>query len=230
MQTRHAQCAGPTSAKMSAPSHDHDHDHHDHQVVPSDLALRVKALESLLTEKGLVDAKALDALVDRYQNKVGPRNGARVVARAWTDTAYKQRLVANATAAIAELGYGGAQGEHIVVVENTPQIHNLIVCTLCSCYPWSVLGLPPVWYKSAPYRSRSVIDPRGVLREFGLELDDETEIRVWDSTAELRYLVLPERPAGSANLDEDALAGLVTRDAMIGVAKVALPALAGASA
>jgi nitrile hydratase len=215
---------------MSAPSHDHDHDHHDHQVVPSDLALRVKALESLLTEKGLVDAKALDALVDRYQNKVGPRNGARVVARAWTDTAYKQRLVANATAAIAELGYGGAQGEHIVVVENTPQIHNLIVCTLCSCYPWSVLGLPPVWYKSAPYRSRSVIDPRGVLREFGLELDDETEIRVWDSTAELRYLVLPERPAGSANLDEDALAGLVTRDAMIGVAKVALPALAGASA
>jgi nitrile hydratase len=199
-------------------------------VVPSDLALRVKALESLLTEKGLVDAKALDALVDRYQNKVGPRNGARVVARAWTDTAYKQRLVANATAAIAELGYGGAQGEHIVVVENTPQIHNLIVCTLCSCYPWSVLGLPPVWYKSAPYRSRSVIDPRGVLREFGLELDDETEIRVWDSTAELRYLVLPERPAGSANLDEDALAGLVTRDAMIGVAKVALPALAGASA
>jgi nitrile hydratase subunit alpha len=215
---------------MSAPSHDHDHDHHDHQVVPSDLALRVKALESLLTEKGLVDAKALDALVDRYQNKVGPRNGARVVARAWTDTAYKQRLVANATAAIAELGYGGAQGEHIVVVENTPQIHNLIVCTLCSCYPWSVLGLPPVWYKSAPYRSRAVIDPRGVLREFGLELDDETEIRVWDSTAELRYLVLPERPAGSANLDEDALAGLVTRDAMIGVAKVALPALAGASA
>jgi nitrile hydratase subunit alpha len=212
---------------MSAPSHDHDH---DHQVVPSDLALRVKALESLLTEKGLVDAKALDALVDSYQNKVGPRNGARVVARAWTDTAYKQRLVANATAAIAELGYGGAQGEHIVVVENTPQIHNLIVCTLCSCYPWSVLGLPPVWYKSAPYRSRAVIDPRGVLREFGLELDDETEIRVWDSTAELRYLVLPERPAGSANLDEDALAGLVTRDAMIGVAKVALPALAGASA
>jgi nitrile hydratase subunit alpha len=215
---------------MSAPSHDHDHDHHDHQVVPSDLALRVKALESLLTEKGLVDAKALDALVDRYQNKVGPRNGARVVARAWTDTAYKQRLVANATIAIAELGYGGAQGEHIVVVENTPQIHNLIVCTLCSCYPWSVLGLPPVWYKSAPYRSRAVIDPRGVLREFGLELDDETEIRVWDSTAELRYLVLPERPAGSVNLDEDALAGLVTRDAMIGVAKVALPALAGASA
>jgi nitrile hydratase subunit alpha len=215
---------------MSAPSHDHDHDHHDHQVVPSDLALRVKALESLLTEKGLVDAKALDALVDRYQNKVGPRNGARVVARAWTDTAYKQRLVANATAAIAELGYGGAQGEHIVVVENTPQIHNLIVCTLCSCYPWSVLGLPPVWYKSAPYRSRAVIDPRGVLREFGLELDDETEIRVWDSTAELRYLVLPERPAGSENLDEDALAALVTRDAMIGVAKVVLPAFAGASA
>jgi nitrile hydratase subunit alpha len=209
---------------MSAPSHDHDH---DHQVVPSDLALRVKALESLLTEKGLVDAKALDALIDRYQNKVGPRNGARVVARAWTDAAYKQRLFADATAAIAELGYGGAQGEHMVVVENMPRIHNLIVCTLCSCYPWSVLGLPPVWYKSAPYRSRAVIDPRGVLREFGLELDDETEIRVWDSTAELRYLVLPERPDGSENLDEDALAALVTRDAMIGVAKVALLASAG---
>jgi nitrile hydratase len=216
---------------MSVTSQDHSHDHdHDHQVVPSDLALRVKALESLLTEKGLVDAKALDALVDRYQNKVGPRNGARVVARAWTDAAYKQRLFANATAAIAELGYGGAQGEHMLVVENTPRIHNLIVCTLCSCYPWSVLGLPPVWYKSAPYRSRAVIDPRGVLREFGLEFDDETEIRVWDSTAELRYLVLPERPAGSENLDEDALAALVTRDAMIGVARVALPALAGAGA
>jgi nitrile hydratase len=199
-----------------------DHDHHDHQVVPSDLTLRVKALESLLTEKGLVDSKALDALIDTYQHKVGPRNGARVVARAWTDGEYKQRLLADATAATAELGFGGAQGEHMVVVENTPQIHNLIVCTLCSCYPWSVLGLPPVWYKSAPYRSRAVIDPRGVLREFGVELAEETEIRVWDSTAELRYLVLPERPAGSEKLDENALAALVTRDAMIGVAKVAL--------
>ena len=200
----------------------HDHDH-DHQVVPSDPALRVKALESLLTEKGLVDPKALDALIDTYQHKVGPRNGARVVARAWVDPAYKQRLFKDATAAIAELGYGGAQGEHMVVVENTPQVHNLIVCTLCSCYPWSVLGLPPVWYKSAPYRSRAVIDPRGVLREFGLELADETEIRVWDSTAELRYLVLPERPSGSETLDEQALAALVSRDAMIGVAKVTVP-------
>jgi len=214
---------------MSAPPQDHDH-HHDHQVVPSDLTLRVKALESLLTEKGLVDPQALDALVDRYQHKVGPRNGARVVARAWTDAAFKQRLLADGTATIGELGYGGAQGEHMVVVENTPQIHNLIVCTLCSCYPWSVLGLPPVWYKSAAYRSRAVIDPRGVLREFGLEIADETEMRVWDSTAEIRYLVLPERPAGSEKLDEQALADLVTRDAMIGVAKVSLPASTGAKA
>jgi nitrile hydratase len=206
---------------MSAPPHSHDHDH-DHQVVPSDPALRVKALESLLTEKGLVDPKALDTLIDNYENKIGPRNGARVVARAWVDPPYKQRLLAGATSAIAELGYGGAQGEHMVVVENTPQVHNLVVCTLCSCYPWSVLGLPPVWYKSAPYRSRAVIDPRGVLREFGLELPKDVEIRVWDSTAELRYLVLPERPAGSERLDEAALAELVTRDAMIGVAKVAL--------
>jgi nitrile hydratase len=210
---------------MSAHHHDHDH-----QVVPSDLTLRVKALESLLTEKGLVDPKALDALIDTYQHKVGPRNGARVVARAWVDPAYKQRLFDDATSAIAELGYGGAQGEHIVVVENTPKVHNLIVCTLCSCYPWSILGLPPVWYKSAPYRSRAVIDPRGVLREFGLELADETEIRVWDSTAELRYLVLPERPAGSEKLDEQALAELVTRDAMIGVAKVGWPASTGVAA
>ena len=213
---------------MSGHLHGHDHDP-DHQVVPSDPALRVKALESLLTEKGLVDPKALDALIDTYQHKVGPRNGARVVARAWVDRVFKQRLLADATAAIAELGYGGAQGEHMVVVENTPQVHNLIVCTLCSCYPWSVLGLPPVWYKSAPYRSRAVIDPRGVLREFGLELADETEVRVWDSTAELRYLVLPERPAGSETLDEKALAALVTRDAMIGVAKVAMPSIGAAA-
>ena len=209
---------------MSATPHGPDHDHdHDHQVVPSDPALRVKALESLLTEKGLVDPKALDALIEKYEREVGPRNGARVVARAWVDPSYKQRLFKDATAAIAELGYGGAQGEHMVVVENTPQVHNLVVCTLCSCYPWSVLGLPPVWYKSAPYRSRAVIDPRGVLREFGLELADETEVRVWDSTAEIRYLVLPERPSGSENLDETELAALVTRDAMVGVAKVAVP-------
>jgi nitrile hydratase len=154
---------------------------------------------------------------------VGPRNGARVVARAWVDPAYKERLRADATAAIAELGYGGQQGEHMVVVENTPKVHNVVVCTLCSCYPWSVLGLPPVWYKSAPYRSRTVTDPRGVLREFGLELSDDVEVRVWDSTAELRYLVLPERPAGSEKLTEDELAALVTRDAMVGVAKIRLP-------
>jgi nitrile hydratase len=204
------------------------HDH-DHQAVPSDLTLRVKALESLLTEKGLVDPAALDALIDKYQHKVGPRNGARVVARAWIDPIYKQCLLTDGTAAMAEFGYGGAQGEHIVVVENTPQVHNLIVCTLCSCYPWSVLGLPPVWYKSAPYRSRAVIDPRGVLREFGLDLSGETEVRVWDSTAELRYLVLPERPTGSENLDEEALAALVTRDSMVGVAKVASPSRGAAA-
>jgi nitrile hydratase len=213
------------------------HDHHSeahtgghehvHQVVPSDLALRVKALESLLVEKGLVDPAALDALVDTYERKIGPRNGARVVARAWVDPAYKQRLMADATSAMAELGYGGAQGEHMVVVENTPAVHNLVVCTLCSCYPWSVLGLPPVWYKSAPYRSRAVIDPRGVLREFGLELPEHVEVRVWDSTAELRYLVLPERPAGSERLDENALAALVTRDAMVGVAVVTMPEAEG---
>jgi len=202
-------------------THDHEHDH-DHQVVPSDLTLRVKALESLLVEKGLVDPAALDALIDTYEHKVGPRNGARVVARAWVDPAYKKRLLTDATAAIAELDYTGRQGEHMVVVENTPKVHNLVVCTLCSCYPWSVLGLPPVWYKSSPYRSRAVIDPRGVLREFGLDLPEDVEVRVWDSTAEVRYLVLPERPAGSEGLTKEALAALVTRDAMVGVAKVRL--------
>jgi len=199
--------------------HDHDHDH-SHQVVPSDPALRVKALESLLVEKKLVDRAALDALIDTYEHKVGPRNGARVVARAWVNPAYKQRLLTDADAAIAELGYGGLQGEHMVVVENTPKLHNLVVCTLCSCYPWAVLGLPPVWYKSAPYRSRSVIDPRGVLREFGLDLPPHVEVRVWDSTAEVRYLVLPERPSNTEHLSEEALAALVTRDSMIGVAKL----------
>ena len=199
--------------------HTHQREHH-HQAVPSDPALRVKALESLLVEKGLVDRAALDALVDAYEHKIGPRNGARVVARAWSDTTYKQRLLSNADAAIAEMGYGGMQGEHMVVVENTAKVHNLVVCTLCSCYPWPVLGLPPVWYKSAPYRSRAVIDPRGVLREFGVELSEEVEVRVWDSTAELRYLVLPERPAGTEGLNEEELAALVTRDAMVGAAKV----------
>ena len=198
-------------------------DHDDHQDAPSDPALRIKALESLLVAKGLVDRAALEVLIDTYEHKIGPRNGARVVARAWSDPAYKQRLLSNADAAIAELGYGGMQGEHMVVVENTATIHNLVVCTLCSCYPWPVLGLPPFWYKSAPYRSRAVIDPRGVLREFGLHLADAVELRVWDSTAELRYLVLPERPAGTQSMSETELASLVTRDAMVGVAKVTVP-------
>jgi nitrile hydratase subunit alpha len=196
----------------------------EHQEVPSDVALRVKSLESLLVEKGLVDRAAVDAMVDIVENKVGPRNGARVVARAWTDPAFKERLLANGTSAIAELGFSGIEGQDIVVVENTPKVHNLIVCTLCSCYPWPVLGLPPVWYKSAPYRSRAVIDPRGVLRELGTELPSDVEVRVWDSTSEERYMVLPERPAGTEKLGEEALAALVTRDAMIGVAKVKLPA------
>jgi nitrile hydratase len=200
----------------------HGHDH-DHQAVPSDPALRVKALESLLVEKGLVDAAALDLLVDRFENKIGPRNGARVVARAWVDPAFKERLLADAPSAIAELGYTSGQGEHTVVVENTPKIHNLIVCTLCSCYPWPVLGLPPVWYKSAAYRSRAVIDPRGILGEFGTHLAEDVEVNVWDSTAELRYIVLPERPAGTENLNEEQLAELVSRDAMVGVSKVPRP-------
>jgi nitrile hydratase len=202
-------------------AHDHnDHDHDHGQEPPSDMALRVKALESLLVEKGLVDPAALDAIVDHYEHKVGPRNGARVVARAWSDPAYKARLMADATEAIAELDYTGRQGEHMVVVENTPELHNLVVCTLCSCYPWPVLGLPPVWYKSSAYRSRAVIDPRGVIAEFGVELPQDIEVRVWDSTAEVRYLVLPERPAGTEGLDEEALASLVTRDGMIGTARL----------
>ena len=195
------------------------HDH-EHQVVPSDPALRTKALESLLVEKGLVDLAALDALIDTFQTKVGPRNGARVVARAWTDPEYKKRLLQDAPSAIAELGYDLGQGEHMVVLENTPGVHNLVVCTLCSCYPWPVLGLPPVWYKSAAYRSRAVIDPRGVLREFGTEVGDNVEVRVWDSTAELRYLVLPERPPGTEQLSPAELEAMVTRDSMIGVSRV----------
>ena len=193
---------------------------HTHQAVPSDMTLRVKALESLLVEKGLVDAAALDALVDTYENKVGPRNGAKVVARAWVDPEYKARLLADAPAAIAELGYRPEQGEQMMVLENTPEVHNMVVCTLCSCYPWPVLGLPPVWYKSAPYRSRAVIDPRGVLKEFGLTLPDEVEVRVWDSTAEMRYIVLPERPEGTGGMSEEELQTLVSRDSMVGVAKV----------
>jgi nitrile hydratase subunit alpha len=213
---------GAVAAAIPYPAHAAHH-HPEHQAVPSDPALRTKALESLLVEKGLVDAAALDALVDAFENRIGPRNGARVVARAWVDPAYKQRLLADAAAAIAELGYHGEHGEHLVAVENTAQVHNLVMCTLCSCYPWTILGLPPVWYKSAPYRSRAVIDPRGVLRELGLELPAEVEVRVWDSTAEIRYLVLPERPTGTETMTEQELATLVARDAMIGVAKVAPP-------
>lgn len=186
----------------------------------SDVEIRVKALESLLVEKGLIDPAAVDALIDTYEHKVGPRNGARVVARAWVDPAYKQRLLSDGTSAIKELGYSGIQGEDMVVVENTPTVHNVLVCTLCSCYPWPTLGLPPVWYKSAPYRSRLVADPRGVLREFGTELTDDVEVRVWDSTSEVRFMVLPERPAGTEGMSEEELAALVTRDSMIGVTKL----------
>jgi nitrile hydratase len=211
--------------RVSGHDHDHDHDHEPgvHGAPLTDTQLRVRALESLLVDKGLVEPAALDTLIDTYETKVGPRNGARVVAKAWVDPAFKQRLLADSTEAIAELGYIGRQGEDMVVLENTPKVHNMVVCTLCSCYPWPVLGLPPVWYKSAPYRSRAVIDPRGVLREFGVQIGDDVEVRVWDSTAELRYLVLPERPAGTDGMSEDALAALVTRDAMIGVAKVKGP-------
>jgi len=200
---------------------DHDHAHDEGSPLP-EIALRVKALESILVEKGYVDPAAIDAIVETYETKVGPRNGARVVARAWTDPAYLKRLREDATAAVAELGFAGRQGEHMRVVENTKQRHNLVVCTLCSCYPWSVLGLPPVWYKAAPYRAKAVIDPRGVLADFGVTLPKETEIRVWDSTAELRYMVLPLRPAGTEGWSEDKLADLVTRDSMIGTG-VALP-------
>jgi nitrile hydratase len=187
------------------------------------MAERVKSLEALLVAKKLVDPDSLNALIDTYEHKVGPRNGAKVVARAWVDPAYKERLMRDASAAIAEFGFTGRQGEDMVVVENTPAVHNMVVCTLCSCYPWPVLGLPPVWYKSAPYRSRAVMDPRGVLREFGTVIGDDVEVRVWDSTAELRYLVLPERPGGTEGFSEEQLAKLVTRDSMIGVTKAKSP-------
>jgi nitrile hydratase subunit alpha len=191
-----------------------NHEHGDSAL--SEMDVRVRALETLLVEKGYVEPAALDALIETYEHRVGPHNGARVVARAWVDDAYRQRLLDDATGAIAALGYSGRQGEHMVVLPNTPDVHNLVVCTLCSCYPWPVLGLPPVWYKSTPYRSRAVIDPRGVLADFGVTLAASTEIRVWDSTAELRYLVLPMRPAGTEGWDEERLAGLVSRDSMIG--------------
>lgn len=200
--------------------HDHGHDHdHDHHHDDDAITFRVRALERIATEKGLVDPQALDALIETYEHRVGPRNGARVVAKAWTDPAYRELLLRDATTAIASMGYVGRQSEHLVALENTPTVHNMVVCTLCSCYPWAVLGLPPVWYKSAPYRSRAVSDPRGVLREFGVELPPEVEVRVWDSTAEIRYVVIPERPAGTEKLTEAELAALVTRDHMIGTAR-----------
>jgi nitrile hydratase len=209
---------------MTQEHHDHEDEHgHTHDEEPY-ASIRAKALESLLIEKGLVSTDAIDAVVRAYEQDIGPLNGARVVARAWTDPDYRQRLLDSGTEAIAEMGYAIAQGAEIAVVENTPQLHNMVVCTLCSCYPWAVLGLPPTWYKSAAYRSRAVIEPRSVLREFGVELDDGVTVRVWDSTSEIRYMVLPERPAGTEGMSEEALVNIVSRDSMIGVAKVTLPA------
>jgi nitrile hydratase len=205
---------------MSDHHHDHDHDHDNRYT---DMQARVKALETVLTEKGLIDPAAIDAIVETYETKVGPKNGARVVAKAWSDPEFADWLKRDATAAIASLGYTGRQGEHMRAVFNTPDTHNLVVCTLCSCYPWAVLGLPPVWYKAPAYRSRAVIDPRGVLAEFGLELPEDKKIRVWDSTAELRYIVIPERPDGTDGMDEVALADLVSRDAMIGTSVARTP-------
>jgi nitrile hydratase subunit alpha len=207
---------------MSTGPH-HEGEPHDHDAPLSEVQVRVRALETILVAKGYVDPAALDALIDTYETRVGPRNGARVVARAWSDATYRRWLQEDATAAIASLGFSGRGGEHMVVVENTPSVHNMVVCTLCSCYPWPVLGLPPVWYKSAPYRARAVSDPRGVLREFGVELADSAQIRVWDSTAEVRYLVLPMQPAGTRGWTEEKLATLVTRDSMIGTGLPPLP-------
>jgi nitrile hydratase len=204
-------------------SHDHDHQHGEMSEL-SGPVLRVRALETVLTEKGLIDPQALDVLIDTYQTKIGPRNGAKIVARAWVDPIFRERLLHDATSAIAEFGFFGRQGEDMVVLENTPTVHNMIVCTLCSCYPWPVLGLPPVWYKSAPYRARAVIEPRQVLDELGVHVPDDVEVRVWDSTAELRYFVLPERPPGTEGWTEAQLEAIVTRDSMIGVAKIAAPA------
>jgi nitrile hydratase subunit alpha len=201
----------------------------NHTRTPTGAALRVKALEALLEEKGMVDPAALDQIIDTFENKVGPRNGARVVAKSWTDPAFRKRLLADATAAVAELGYGGPEGGHLVAVENTARVHNLVVCTLCSCYPWPVLGIPPMWYKSFAYRSRAVRDPRGLLKEFGLEIPGQMEVRVWDSSAEQRYIVIPQRPAGTEGMSEDDLAGLVSRDSMIGTAVIKPPSRKGAA-
>ena len=206
-----------TSEKEHNHNHSHDHKHEDaHSHLPSDPELRVKAIETLLLEKGLIDSETLDELIDTYENKIGPQNGAKVVAKAWVDESYKKRLLEDATAAIRELSYQGRQGENMVVVENTPDIHNVVVCTLCSCYPWPVLGIPPTWYKSDEYRSRTVREPRKVLSEFGVNVDPKVKVKVWDSTAELRYLVLPMRPKGTEHLNENELAELVTRNSMIG--------------
>lgn len=205
-------------------SHDHDHDD-DHTAPPSEMELRVKALETLLVEKGIVNTDAIDELIQTYEFRIGPKNGAKVVARAWIDPEYKKRLLTNSTAAIAELGFSGVQGEDMTVVENTDSVHNVTVCTLCSCYPWPTLGLPPTWYKSAAYRSRVVLEPRAVLKEFGLEVSSHKEVRVWDSNADLRYLVLPQRPAGTDDWTEEQLIELVTRDSMIGVSVAAAPTL-----
>lgn len=208
---------------QKSPGHGHHHGH-DHTEPPSDPELRVKALETLLTQKGLVDPATLDTLIDTYEHRIGPRNGAQVVAKAWTDPAYRERLLADATAAAAELAFSGRGGEHITAVANTPTVHNLVVCTLCSCYPWPLLGLPPVWYKAPAYRARAVIDPRGVLAEFGTHLPDDVAVRVWDSTSEMRYFVLPERPPGTEGWDEARLASIVTRNAMVGTQRTLDPA------
>ena len=207
-----------------------DHGHQEHTEPPAEIELRVKALESLLSEKGLIDSEAVDALVDTFERKVGPMNGKRVVARAWSDPEFRRRLLESPTQAMASMGVESSHGEHIRVVENTPEVHNVVVCTLCSCYPWPVLGLPPVWYKSAPYRSQAVADPRGVLRQFGTELPEDVEVRVWDSTSEMRFIVLPERPAGTEGWSEEELAAIVTRNAMIGVERALAPAPAGVGA
>ena len=212
---------GHGAGTLPAMAHEHAHDHEHSELDDNDL--RVRALQTVLSEKGYVEAAALDAIVDTYQTRIGPRNGARVVARAWSDPAFREWLLRDGSAAIASLGYTGRQGEHMVVVENTDEVHNMVVCTLCSCYPWPVLGLPPVWYKSAPYRSRAVRDPHGVLAEFGVTLPAGRQVRVWDSTAEVRYLVLPQRPAGTEGLDEEQLAALVTRDSMIGTGAPGTP-------
>jgi nitrile hydratase len=211
---------------MSNQQHD-DHDHHDHGSELSEMQLRVRALETVLTEKGYVDPKALDLIIEAYETKIGPHNGARVVAKAWTDPDFKRRLLEDGSAAIETLGHTSRVGDHLVAVENTPRLHNMVVCTLCSCYPWEMLGLPPVWYKAAPYRSRTVKDPRGVLADFGVKLPNDTEIRVWDSTAETRFMVLPMRPAGTEGWSEERLADLVTRDSMIGTGLAKQPAEAG---